>query len=321
MNWDVIVLSECWLPSSKFIPDLDGFNYIHTTANRTQNEGVVIYYNKFLDISYEEPRVSDANCILLKINSDTCVLGIYRPPSETNTTNFVNSLDMLLTKLRKFRNTILCGDVNIDIIEATKDKRSFEYLNILASHSLLPAHDLPTHGLTCLDHMMLKTKLDATCFVVESSITDHECVALTLVTLTKFEYSNKPSSSAKGSSINEINHYFANIGKKLAETLDNTNLNSEPNLLPNGETPPCKSFILLPTDELEVNNLIMGLKNRCAVGVDQISGTIIKRYIHFLTKPITHICNLAFSSGEFPNAFKIALIKPIHKGGIVEMTQ
>ncbi|KOB70364.1 putative capicua protein [Operophtera brumata] len=57
---------------------------------------------------------------------------------------------------------------------------------------------------------------------------------------------------AKGSSINEINHYFANIGKKLAETLDNTNLNSEPNLLPNGETPPCKSFILLPTDELEI---------------------------------------------------------------------
>lgn len=49
--WDVIILSECWLPSTKYIPQLDNYSFAMTTKNKTQNEGVVIYYNKSLDLS------------------------------------------------------------------------------------------------------------------------------------------------------------------------------------------------------------------------------------------------------------------------------
>lgn len=193
-EWDVIVLTECWLPSAKYIPDLEGYNSISTTVNKTQNEGVVVYYKNHLNISYEEPQISDANCLLLKLNLETCIIGIYRPPARNDTTSFVNSIDSLLTNLSNFKNIVLCGDINIDITANTEDKRCHDYLNVLSSHSLLPGHTLPTHGLTCLDHMMLKTKLDAICFKFESSITDHECVALNIVQNTKLEYIKKTTS-------------------------------------------------------------------------------------------------------------------------------
>lgn len=459
IDWDVMVLTECWLPSSKFIPEIDGFNFISTLVNRTQNEGVVIYFNKYLDVSFEEPQTSDANCLLLKLSSETCILGIYRSPSKVDTTNFTNSIDLLLSKLNSYRNVILCGDININIAEDTEDRRSNDYLNVLASHGLLPGHVLPTRGPTCLDHMMLRTRLDATCFIVQSSITDHECVALSIVQHTKLNYLNKPTtridydaldiailnidfklihncsdvdmatdllinllvSAIKDNSklveipkrkiihkpwitkgllrcmrnrdnlhkkikkdpenevlkttfrryrnfcnallkkakrnfekkeienvrdnkkklwevirnisgqkrpidhsssllipgkqdmcINEVNHYFSEIGRKLAEDQVNTDQNSEPCSEPDSHI---HSLVLLPTDELEVFNLIMGLKSKCAVGQDQISGHLIKRYAHLLSSPITHICNLSFSHGNFPNAFKVALIKPIYKGG------
>ncbi|KOB69809.1 putative tick transposon, partial [Operophtera brumata] len=454
---NVIVLTECWLPSAKYIPDLKGYNSISTTVHKTQNEGVVIYYNNNLNITYEEPQISDANCLLLKLNSETCVIGIYRPPAKNDTTSFIHSIDSLLATLSNFKNIVLCGDINIDITADTEDKRCHDYLNVLSSHSLLPAHLLPTHGFTCLDHLMMKTKLDAICFIVESSITDHECVALNMVQNAKLEYINKtfsridydgldsavnnidfqsvlnskdvniatnlfidylktaikantqvvkipnrkrtykpwitkallrcmrnrdnlhkklkkdPSNevllitykryrnfctsvlkkakrkyekeeienakdnkkklweismvkrnllitplnllkqSNKTKSVNDVNLYFSNIGKKLAEVLDTKSLTCDVNKDCFKSSAPKNSLVLLPTDEYEVFQLIMGLKNKCAVGLDQISGSIIKKYAHLLTGPVTHICNLAFTNGEFPRSFKTALIRPIYK--------
>lgn len=181
IEWHIIVLTECWLPTAKLIPELCGYNHIATTRHKTQNEGVVIYYKKGLRVVCEEPLISDANCILLKLNKDTCILGIYRPPNESDTTKLMNSIDLQLSKCSNYKNIILCGDVNIDIITPNSpDKRAHEYLNCLASHCLLSGHSRPTHGRTCLDHMMIKTKQEALCFVVESAITDHECVAVIL---------------------------------------------------------------------------------------------------------------------------------------------
>ena len=176
ITWDILVLSECWLRSAKLIPTLDNYNFTATTVHKSQNEGVVIYYNKHLNVTCEEPNINDANYLVLKLNQDTCILGIYRPPSYTNTTRFIDSLDLLLTSLKSFKNIFLCGDININIVPNSLDKKSYDYLNLLASHGMLPGHTL--HGHTCLDHMILKTRMDALCLILETSITDHESVAM-----------------------------------------------------------------------------------------------------------------------------------------------
>lgn len=175
--WDVIVLSECWLPSNKHIPDLDNYYHAATTHNYTQNEGVVIYFNKSLNVTVEEPQIADANCLILKLNNSTCVVGIYRPPAQHDLTNFINSLDQTLASLKSYPNIFLCGDINIDLIPSNPSKRQHEYLDMLASHGMLACHTLPTHGRTCYDHLIAKTKLNTTCIVVDSTITDHYTVA------------------------------------------------------------------------------------------------------------------------------------------------
>lgn len=178
IDWDVIILSECWLKGSGTIPYLQNYSVSATERNNTQNEGVVIYFKKQLNIIIEEPLLEDANCLLAKLSEDTCIIGIYRPPSHTNTTNFINSLDLLLQKIASYKNILIFGDLNIDISTSSGDSRRFEYLNLLACHGLLPAHTSPTRGNSCLDHVMIKTRQHPCCYVIESSVTDHECVAL-----------------------------------------------------------------------------------------------------------------------------------------------
>lgn len=72
---------------------------------------------------------------------------------------------------------------------------------------------------------------------------------------------------------------------------------------------------MLPATSTEIFNIIMSLRDNTAVGVDQISVKIIKRYVHILVEPVTHICNMAMSTGQFPVALKRAVIKLIHKSG------
>lgn len=461
LSWDILVLSECWLRSGKCIPPIDKYNFVSTTIHRSQNEGVVIYYKNHLKITHEEPSILDANCLLLKINAHTCIIGIYRPPSQHNITPFINSLDNLLSGLVSYRQVIICGDINIDIAANSSDKRSSEYLNLLASHGMLSGHNVPTHGLTCLDHMMVKSKLNPICLTIESSITDHDSVALNFNLCSDSNYNNiishsidfdgldadihgikigsllecsdvntatdllvteltdviknntktrkiparqriskpwitrglmrcmrnrdnlhkklkrdpdnemvkttykryrnfcnnlikkanrdyekqeienakdnkkqlwdtikKISGSSKTTDhspsliqgdnpvndINFVNSYFIDIGKRIAEkTQSSARPRLDSHFSPNSNA--LDSLVMLPTDEREIFSLIQGLKNKCAVGIDLITTKIVKRYAHILTGPLTHIFNLALSTGVFPKKFKIAVIKPIYKGG------
>ena len=52
-----------------------------------------------------------------------------------------------------------------------------------------------------------------------------------------------------------------------------------------------------------------------AAGVDKLSGRFLKDGANILAKPISAICNLSISQGVFPNACKVAKLKPIFKKG------
>lgn len=228
ISWDIIVLSECWLPKTGAIPSLEGYNYAATTKHKTQNEGVVIYYHEQLQVSIEEPHVMDANCLLVKVNTDTCIICIYRPHGYKDSSNFVHSIDSLLKTPTKstYKNILLCGDINIDILPNTSDKRSYDYLNVLASHGILPGHSFPTHNKTCLDHAMVKSNQEAICLVLETSITDHDCVAVGLHHGTRLEYTNKQ--------INRIDYQhldFEMKGLNLQPVLDCSDANTATDLL------------------------------------------------------------------------------------------
>jgi exonuclease III len=132
VDWDIIVLTECWLKRPKPTPTLDGYSLVQTKNHQSPNEGIVLYYKSYLNPQTEEPVLCDANCLILKLPPSTCIIAIYRPPSHRYIHDFITSLDALLSNLSCFKNIIIMGDINIDISPDSRDSRQYEYLNLLA---------------------------------------------------------------------------------------------------------------------------------------------------------------------------------------------
>jgi hypothetical protein len=116
---------------------------------------------------------------------------------------------------------------------------------------------------------------------------------------------------------NNTNEFFVNIGKNLAEKVPG--LQDHP-LTPLSRIPPesnksSKSFVLLNTDETEVERIIMSLKEDSAVGWDGISNKILKTFRHIMVPPLTHIFQKCISEGIFPKCLKKSVVIPIFKSG------
>ncbi|CAG9097769.1 unnamed protein product [Plutella xylostella] len=67
--------------------------------------------------------------------------------------------------------------------------------------------------------------------------------------------------------------------------------------------------------EMEVERIILGLRNSSAVGCDGISTTVLKHARRSLLTPLTHIFNNCLLTVIFPECFKRALVHPIYKSG------
>lgn len=75
-------------------------------------------------------------------------------------------------------------------------------------------------------------------------------------------------------------------------------------------------FKLCPyTDEELYELLSKKLKNLKSSGFDEIPSFLIKRVLLFIIKPITHLINLSFCCGEFPDRLKLGKVIPILKKG------
>lgn len=175
--FDILVLSECWCDASSIPPIIDGYNMHFTKKSYNQNDGVIMYIKADIDATVTEIDLENSNCLAARIGNTT-VLGIYRPHCFENPQTFIDSLDRNLTTIRS-RNVVLTGDINIDLLQ-TNDKYTMDYTEILASHGLVPAVTIPTHGRTCLDHVMIKLAGRARCFVSDTDITDHSSIILSL---------------------------------------------------------------------------------------------------------------------------------------------
>ena len=110
---------------------------------------------------------------------------------------------------------------------------------------------------------------------------------------------------------NCFNNYFVNIGPTLASKLPKENI-SHRDFLPERTT---ASLFLEPTDEVEIKKIIRNLKEG-APGQDGITANNIKcitDHIAAPPSPMTHIVNLSFEQGIFPEELKTASVTPLYK--------
>ena len=76
-----------------------------------------------------------------------------------------------------------------------------------------------------------------------------------------------------------------------------------------------KPFHLSITSQEEVFKIIQNIDISKAAGIDNLSGKFLKDGAEILAKPLSEICNLSITSRTFPNACKVAKLKPIFKKG------
>ncbi|XP_052738151.1 uncharacterized protein LOC112051475 [Bicyclus anynana] len=154
---------------------------------------------------------------------------------------------------------------------------------------------------------------------LEMSLKNSKILWQNIKSVTNMNHSNSDNSnllntkSSPLESINYVNHYFANIGKKLAEDInyrqepfETRNLNYKTQL---------NSFVLLETNIEEVNDILMNLKSNSSPGWDNIPSSFLKLARDHVVPIICHLINLCFNKGVFPAALKRSNIIPIYKSG------
>lgn len=224
---DLLILTECWLSSNKPIPCLDYYTSFQTTNHLNKNDGVVTYIKPSISANIEEINLTQASCIQIEIENNI-VLGIYRSPSNRNADLFIDSLSSHLNTIKSYKNIIITGDININLIPKPCDN-SYElsnrinFLNMLAMHGILPGHVLPTRKGSCLDHFNLKLnreKFSAHIAILNTTITDHSMTILQIKNILKKQL------NIKYKSVTNLNQALLSLADKNLNKLlfiDNPN--------------------------------------------------------------------------------------------------
>lgn len=147
-----------------------------------------------------------------------------------------------------------------------------------------------------------KNKCRATWKTISTTVSNdfnkHEIDALT--------FENKPYVDPTDI-CNVLNGYFINI--------NGNNTSKKPSVKLSGSLHNTYSIFLKPTNEHEINKILMTLNNTKTAGYDEITTLVLKSCAHIICRPISHVINLSFMEGIFPSELKLSIVKPLFKNG------
>lgn len=109
----------------------------------------------------------------------------------------------------------------------------------------------------------------------------------------------------------EFNKHFIDVGESINRQIKCNSYvsTSRPD---NGNK---GKFLLYPTNEGEVQNVIKNLKNTNSSGLDEIKTKVIKICSRHLLTSLVKILNKSFSDGTFPDVLKTSKVLPFFKNG------
>ena len=109
---------------------------------------------------------------------------------------------------------------------------------------------------------------------------------------------------------NEFNSFFANIGSKLASTIDTRNKKPYTSYLTKTILTSFNFELLTPENTTKI---IKSLKTKTSTGHDGISVKLLKAIAPGIIHPLTTIINQSLMTGKFPDNLKIAKVIPLYK--------
>ena len=111
-----------------------------------------------------------------------------------------------------------------------------------------------------------------------------------------------------------FDHFFANIGKELADKIDPP-ANGHDSIHDYLEDKNKNSVFLIPTTEDEVIGIVKTCKDKTSTYSNYLSMSVIKKVIQPITLSLAAIFNMSFQTGVFPSNMKLAKIIPVFKSG------
>ncbi len=119
---------------------------------------------------------------------------------------------------------------------------------------------------------------------------------------------------------NGFNDYFANVANNLINQTDNGAANTD-SRNPPINTGVSKQKLDLPYVSIDfISKEILNMDVKKATGFDDISCKLLKLARPAIVESLTYIINLSLHTGIFPNAWKVAKVVPLHKGGDLNST-
>ena len=106
--------------------------------------------------------------------------------------------------------------------------------------------------------------------------------------------------------------FFVNVGPSLAKNIPECSEKSFSDYLHYTSN---NTMFLEPTCANEVVNTINTFQSKNSFDYDGISMHVVKQISELIAEPFSHICNLSFECGVFPEKMKVAKIVPIFKCG------
>ena len=113
---------------------------------------------------------------------------------------------------------------------------------------------------------------------------------------------------------NTFNDFFINIAKNLKEPVplsDHMKLKD----YCNNKLPDDISFDMPLLNKDKVLKFLNGLDESKSTGTDDVGPRLLKMAAPFVADSLTYICNLSIKTSTFPDKWKEAKVKPLHKAG------
>jgi potassium voltage-gated channel Eag-related subfamily H protein 8 len=76
-----------------------------------------------------------------------------------------------------------------------------------------------------------------------------------------------------------------------------------------------ETMFIYPVTEIEIAEAMQNFKRKYSAGTDRVPDFVVKKGIEVVKMPLAHIYNASLEAGIFPERFKIAKVKPLHKRG------
>ena len=184
-QFGIISLTESWLNNdNKQLFKLSGYNDFHSLRNDGRRGGGL---SMFISEKYNAkpihkysislPFIETLFVEISKENSKVLIIAVYRPPKADINQFLDKFINLINDSALKYDEIILTGDFNVNLYNYETDNNASNFINTLASHSLIPIITKPTrvtdNSASIIDNIFLSNPSNFTSGVIVADISDH----------------------------------------------------------------------------------------------------------------------------------------------------